>query len=136
VADRLELFGAQLRDGLVQRIDIGAPTDAYTAEGIHIGSTEAEVRGAYGEHAFEGRASEYSAETELSGGLQHNAFLLKSKDGQRIILIETDGTKVVTIHVGVREDFYVVREDGGVKLEVETCTSILEGPPGGRESYP
>jgi hypothetical protein len=137
-----QAFGAQIRNGRVLRIDITDGADpahdllVSTREGIHLHSTEDQVRSTYRARAQEGRGSIYGITQLAARAGERNAFLLKSKDGQRGILIETAGGEVIAMHVGVIHDFYVLRTNGEVTIEAPNCVSILEGPPGGPATYP
>jgi hypothetical protein len=139
---QLGAFGAQIRNGRVQRIDItpdANPANDFTVvtvEGIHLHSPEDDVRIAYRGRALEGLGSIYGITQLAARPGERHAFLLKSDDGQRGLLIETAGGEVIAMHVGVIRDFYVVRANGAVTIEAPDCVSILEGPPRGPASYP
>jgi uncharacterized protein len=117
-------LGAQVRSGFVRRIDVMYDTQVHTREGIHLGSTEEDVKRAYGSALQAGKWSAFSAHTALTieagregGG---HAFLVKSPDGSLAMLIETDGVQVNAIHVGITEDFW--SSDG--EIYAATCETI------------
>ncbi len=104
-------FGAQFQAELVQRIDIMHGTQAQTEAGVHLGSTEEELKRAYANRLQEGPWTAYGANTELARdpgrtGAGH-AFLLKSPGRNLAMLFETDGVQVNVMHVGVAKYFKV-----------------------------
>jgi len=107
------MLGAQIRAGAIQRIDIISNSKAETREGIHLGSTEEQVRRAYAGRFRETVVSQFSVNTlgEREPGRGH-AFLITSSDRKRAIEIETDGVQVNSMHVGVLEDFPLDKVDG------------------------
>jgi len=107
------MLGAQLRGDAIQRIDVISNSKAETREGIHLGSTEEQVRRAYAGRFRETVVSQFSVNTlgAREPGRGH-AFLITSNDRKRAIEIETDGVQVNSMHVGVLEDFPLDKVDG------------------------
>jgi hypothetical protein len=119
------MLGAQIRGRAIQRIDIISNSKAETREGIHLGSTEEQVRRVYAGHFRETVVSQFSVNT-LGGrepGRGH-AFLIASNDRKRAIEIETDGAQVNSMHVGVLEDFPLDKVDG--VIWVIPCEALLD----------
>ena len=109
------MLGAQIRAGAIQRIDVISNSKAETREGIHLGSTEEQVRHVYAGRFRETAVSQFSVNTlgAREPGRGH-AFLITSSDRKRGIEIETDGVTVNSMHVGVLEDFPFDKVDGVV----------------------
>jgi len=107
------MLGAQIQGGAIQRVDVISNSKAQTREGIHLGSTEEQVRRAYAGRFRETVVSQFSVNTlgAREPGRGH-AFLITSDDRKRAIEIETDGAQVNSMHVGVLEDFPLDKVDG------------------------
>jgi hypothetical protein len=118
-------LGLQTQGGVVQRVDVISNSHAETIKEIHLGSTEAEVKQAYAGQFLEGASSQYDVNSQagLPRGpkTRSRSFLIKSKDGKRALLIETDGAQVVSMHAGVISDF---QRDGEGSLWVIPCEVI------------
>jgi len=119
-------FGAQIFNGVVQRIDIMYDNRAETPEGIRLGSTEEDVKRAYGDRLLIGKWSIYGAYTSHARDPgrtgEGHAFLLMSPDRKLAILFETDGVQVNGIHVGLSGDF-MMSPDG--EIFAQTCDFII-----------
>lgn len=104
-----DYLGAQFRGGQIERVDV-LGSETKTTAGIHMGSTEKQVRDAYAGHLleFEGdldNSANISISYEKTAG---HAFIVKSPNYDRdqlALLIETDGTEVVGLHAGTKWAF-------------------------------
>jgi hypothetical protein len=118
------MLGAQIQGGTIQRLDVISNSKAETREGIHLGSTEEQVRRVYVGRFRETAVSQFSVNTlgAREPGRGH-AFLITSNDRKRAIEIETDGVQVNSMHVGVLEDFPLDKVDG--VIWVIPCEALL-----------
>lgn len=96
-----------VEDGIVVRIDVdSASPPLETAEGIGIGSTEAEIRSAYGEHVTI-QLHKYQWEA----GWRYFVYLPPT-DSLHAIVFETDGNTVRTFRAGRRPQVQYVERCG------------------------
>jgi hypothetical protein len=124
-------FGLQIQHGRIYRVDIIGDSNVETNEGIRLGSTEDDIRHAYGGLAYRGRliggnSTIYGVNTQTGRAAgrdgQGHAFLVRSKDGKRAIVMETDGVQVIDMHAGYIKAFPRDRDDGSIK--VISCTDL------------
>jgi hypothetical protein len=119
-------LGAQFRNGRIERVDV-LDSAIQTAAGIHIGSTEQQVRDAYSGRLleFEGDIDHSANVSDSSQTQGEHAFIVKSPDYDRdqlALLIETNGTEVVGLHTGTKWAFGRYNDS----VEAKSCLDFGE----------
>jgi hypothetical protein len=127
------VYGLQIQNDRIYRVDVVSASKAETDAGIRLGSTEDDIRKAYGGPAYKGRfvegnATLYSVNSEAARFVgpdeQAHAFLVKSEDGKRAIVMETDGVHVASMHAGYATVFHRDRFDDSI-IWVISCEALL-----------
>jgi hypothetical protein len=120
-------MGLQTRRGTIARVDLlGEPSVLKTSDGIGIGSSELEVRRIYS-NAWIATVDDFSVIDPMGGASGRSSksrtgFFLRSPDGQRAMLIETDGVEVVSVHVGNVDAFKI--DEAAHSILVKPCLVI------------
>jgi hypothetical protein len=117
-------LGALMADGHVERVDVLSP-GISTAEGIHVGSTEDDAR-----RTYKTRLSVWKTTPSMGvnrsvsfGGENTHVLLVFSKDHQSLLFLESDGVRVLGMHVGPSKVFW---SQEGNAVEVPPCSAVIE----------
>ena len=135
---RSNQLGALFSNGRVERIDVLYGSDISTEEGIHLNSKENDVR-----HAYRDRLIRLPDDTlvmingKVGGNPGHpfnpHASAVRSPDGKSTLLIETDGTDVMALHVGPTNFFWSSKE---YPVFIPNCTLVQENGGWTHQTFP
>jgi hypothetical protein len=123
------MLGALVAAGHVRRIDVLGP-GISTVDGIHVNSTEADAYRIYGNRLSRfprNPQRQMGANGAFGGNPGHpydpHYMVVHSLDRQSILLMETDGTDIVAIHIGPAEVFWSSKDN---PVFIPDCWSVIE----------
>jgi hypothetical protein len=120
------MIGVLLVAGRVRRIDVLGPGIA-TEDGIQVNSTEGDARRIFGRRLVQYKWDGGGANRLHAGNPGHSFnphyLAVESLNGRSILLMETDGTDVMAIHIGPKEVFWSTKD---VPFFAPTCEMVRE----------